>query len=182
VVAPFQTPGPEDVLLLELIEQGDVDSMARLYDAHARVVYSVAVKVLRDASAAEDVLQDVFLRLWRSPSTFKPARGSLGGWLAVIARNRAIDILRRRKNTDSVDDLLLPSSSDPAKDVEQSLLVDRLRPLLARLPEAQRVALDMSFFRGMTHAEIAEATHTPLGTVKSRVRSALLSIGKGIRG
>ena len=182
MVAPFQTPGPVDALLLELIEQGDVDSMSRLYAAHSRGVYTVALKILRDASAAEDVSQDVFLRLWRSPSSFKPARGSLGGWIAVVARNRAIDVLRARKSTDPVDDLLLISSSNPAKDLEQTLLVERLRPLLARLPPAQRVALDMSFFRGMTHAEIAEATHSPLGTVKSRIRSAMLSVGKGIRG
>jgi len=182
VLAPAKYPDLHEAPYLDLIAQGDVNAMAHLYDAHSRIVYSVALRILRDPSAAEDVLQDVFLRIWRTPSSFVAARGSLGGWLAVIARNRAIDVLRTKKPTDSIDDVPLPSKINLIEDVQQSLLVARLRPRIARLPSAQREALDMAFFRGMTHAEIAEATQSPLGTVKSRIRSALLKIGKAIHG
>lgn len=169
-----------DSLLLELIQEGDESAMGRLYDTHSRIVYSVGLRVLRDPAAAEDVLQDVFLRIWREPTSFIAARGSLGAWLSIIARNRAIDVLRKRRPADPIDDIPLRAPGDLASDVERSLMMEQIRPLIAKLPEAQREALELAFFRGWTHAEIARTTQIPLGTIKTRIRSALKSLGSAV--
>ena len=89
--------GQDDATLLGLVERGDEYAMATLFDRYSKVVYSVALRVLRDPASAEDVLQEVFMQIWRSPERFVASRGSLGGWLAVVARNRSIDTLRRKK-------------------------------------------------------------------------------------
>jgi RNA polymerase sigma-70 factor (ECF subfamily) len=170
-----------DSSLLTRVQSGDEEAMASLYDSYSTIVYSVALRVLRDPCAAEDVLQDVFLRIWRRPCSFIAARGSLSGWLAIIARNRAIDVLRQRKPVDSVDDVQLQSSSDITADVEHSVMIERIRSLLLELPLTQRHALEMAFFKGWTHAEIAKSEQIPLGTVKTRIRTALLALGTAVR-
>ena len=92
-----QTPsGQDDATLLALVERGDEYAMAALFDRYSKIVYSVALRVLRDPASAEDVLQEVFMQIWRSPERFVESRGSLGGWLAVVTRNRSIDLLRRK--------------------------------------------------------------------------------------
>ena len=169
-----------DSILLALIQSGDEAAMACLYDSYSRIVYSVALRVLRDPSAAEDVLQDVFLRIWRSPSSFVSARGSIAGWLAIISRNRSIDLLRKRRPMDSVDDLPLQSSINVFRDVEGTVMAERVKSLIAGLPAAQREALDLAFFQGFTHFEIAEKTLIPLGTIKTRIRTALLGLRCGL--
>src|SRR5579875_3388520 len=94
------SPGAEDdFALLEATGRGDEAAMATLFDRYSRIVYSVSLRVLREPSLAEDVLQEIFMQIWRSPAKFLPSRGSLGGWLAVVARNRSIDHLRRRRPT-----------------------------------------------------------------------------------
>lgn len=170
-----------DAALIALVKRGDEGAILRLYDAHSRMVYSVALRVLRDPDAAEDVLQDVFLHLWRTPATFVAGRGSLGAWLAVIARNRAIDVLRKRRLTDSVDDLPLKAPGDLCHEVERSLLVARIKALIGRLPLVQQEVLELAYFRGWTHAEIAESTSIPLGTIKTRIRSALRALEQAVR-
>jgi RNA polymerase sigma-70 factor (ECF subfamily) len=155
--------------------------MASLFDRYSRIVYSVALRVLRDPAAAEDVLQEIFMQVWRNPESFTSARGSLAGWLAVVARNRSIDTLRRRRPTDSVDDVVLASSSNIAVEVERNSLMERARSVIATLPGEQRKTLEMAFFDGLTHSEIAEMTGDPLGTVKTRIRSALLTLRKAFQ-
>ncbi|HWB33136.1 MAG TPA: sigma-70 family RNA polymerase sigma factor [Acidobacteriaceae bacterium] len=171
-------PTEDDVALLARVQAGEEGAMASLYDRYSRLIYSVALRVLRDAASAEDVMQEVLMQVWRSPAGFASARGSLGGWLAVVARNRAIDLLRRRRPTDSVDDVPLASSFNLADEAERSSLMQRARGVILELPRDQRKALEMAFFDGLTHNEIAELTGTPLGTVKTRIRSALLSLRK----
>ena len=170
--------GVEDWELLVQLQQGDQAAMATLYDRYSKLVYSVALRVMRDPAAAEDVLQEIFMQVWRSPDSFVAAKGSLGGWLAVVARNRSIDVLRRRRPTDSVDDLPLASPFNLADEAERNHMMERARTAIDALPHEQRKTLEMAFFDGMTHSEIAESTGSPLGTVKTRIRSALMSLRK----
>jgi RNA polymerase sigma-70 factor (ECF subfamily) len=171
----------DDQSLLALVRKGDEQAMAALFDRYSKVVYSVALRVLRDPAAAEDVLQEIFMQVWRNPGSFTSTRGSLGGWLAVVARNRSIDTLRRRRPTDSVDDVVLASSSNIAVEAERNSLMERARSVIATLPGEQRKTLEMAFFDGLTHSEIAELTGDPLGTVKTRIRSALLTLRKAFQ-
>ena len=168
----------DDLSLLALVRKGDEQAMAALFDRYSKVVYSVALRVLRDPAAAEDVLQEVFMQVWRNPGSFTSTRGSLGGWLAVVARNRSIDLLRRKRPTDSVDDVVLASSTNIAAEAERNSLMERARSVIVTLPAEQRKTLEMAFFDGLTHSEIAELTGDPLGTVKTRIRSALLTLRK----
>jgi RNA polymerase sigma-70 factor (ECF subfamily) len=175
------TPTADDSLLLGRIQRGDEGAMASLYDRYSKVVYSVALRVLRDPAAAEDVLQDIFMQIWRKPDSFVSTRGSLAGWLAVIARNRSIDSLRRRKPQDSVDEVVLASSYNLAEESERNVMMERARGVMVGLPAEQRKVLEMAFFDGLTHSEIAELTGDPLGTVKTRIRAGLLVLRKAMQ-
>ena len=171
----------DDTSLLALVKSGDEQAMAALYDRYSTVVYSVALRVLRDPAAAEDVLQEIFMQVWRNPDSFTAARGSLGGWLAVVSRNRSIDALRRKRPSTSVDDVVLASSYNLADEAERNSMMERARGAIHLLPAVQRKTLEMAFFDGLTHAEIAEITGDPLGTVKTRIRSALLTLRKAFQ-
>lgn len=168
----------DDATLLALVVRGDEQAMASLFDRYSKVVYSVALRVLRDPSSAEDVLQEVFMQIWRNPDGFVATRGSLGGWLAVVSRNRSIDALRRKRPTEQVDDMALASNYNLADEAERNSLMERARSIIHMLPSEQRKTLEMAFFDGLTHSEIAEITGDPLGTVKTRIRSALTSLRK----
>jgi len=152
--------------------------MAQLYDRHSGVVYSVALRVLGDTGAAEDILQDVFMQLWRNPEVFDANRGSLPGWLAVIARNRAIDGLRKRRPEQELSDLVVSVEPDLVGRAEWSRVLDKIRRVLGTMPATQRSALEMSFFEGLTHSEIAAKTGEPLGTIKTRIRAGLSALRK----
>lgn len=171
----------DDAVLLALVQRGDDGAMASLFDRYSKVVYSVALRVLRDPASAEDVLQEIFMQIWRSPDSFVATRGSLGGWLAVVSRNRSIDALRRKRPTDSVDDMALASPYNLADEAERNSMMEKARTVIVGLPIEQRKTLEMAFFDGLTHSEIAEMTGDPLGTVKTRIRSALLSLRKAFQ-
>ncbi len=168
----------DDTALLTRVGQRDENAMEDLFRRYSGVVYSVALRVLHDSGQAEDVLQEVFLQLWRNPEAFVQQRGSLGGWLVVVARNRAIDLLRRRKPSDSVDDVVLASSVNVAEEAERNTTMEKVRQVIAGLPEEQRKALELAYFEGLSHTEIASRTGDPLGTVKTRIRQALISLRK----
>src|SRR5271163_1132492 len=172
----------EDAALLSRIEQGDQDAMASLFDRYSGIVYSVALRVLKDAGQAEDVMQDIFIQIWKKPGAFVSGRGSLGAWLVVVARNRAIDSLRRRRPTDSVEDVVLASSTELAAEAERNTLMEKVRAYLNQLPPEQRKSVEMAYFEGMSHSEIAEKTGDPLGTVKTRIRLALITLRKAMQG
>jgi RNA polymerase sigma-70 factor (ECF subfamily) len=171
----------EDASLLALVQRGDEHAMASLFDRYSKVVYSVALRVLRDPASAEDVLQEIFMQIWRSPDSFVATRGSLGGWLAVVSRNRSIDALRRKRPTESVDDMAISSPCNLADEAERTLMIEKTREVIVLLPKEQRKTLEMAFFDGLTHSEIAEMTGDPLGTVKTRIRSALLTLRKAFQ-
>lgn len=167
-----------DAALVARMRAGDQSAMADLYDRYSGVVYGVALRVLANTTAAEDVVQEVFLQLWRNPQAFDADRGRLAPWLAVIARNRAIDHLRKRPPEDDIDELPISTGVDLESDSAQKLAIERVRGVLAQLPQEQRKTLEMAFFEGMTHTEIAGKTGEPLGTVKTRIRTGLLALRK----
>ena len=170
----------DDGTLLALVGQGDENAMAALFDRYSRLVYSVSLRVLRDPSAAEDVLQDLFMQIWRKPDRIVVNRSTVGAWLAVVTRNRSIDMLRRQRPAESVDQVALPSGVDVAGDAERNSMMERARTVIGRMPVEQRKTLEMAFFDGLTHSEIADTTGDPLGTVKTRIRTALLLLRKAM--
>ena len=167
-----------DLALVRAIRAGDQSAMAALYDRYSSIVYAVALRVLQDTGAAEDVLQDIFMQLWRNPGAFDSSRGNMSAWLAVISRNRAIDALRKRRPESDIEDVVLSVQPDLASDAERARAMDKVRGALQGMPAAQRSALEMAYFEGLTHSEIAEKTGEPLGTIKTRIRSGLLVLRK----
>jgi RNA polymerase sigma-70 factor (ECF subfamily) len=171
----------DDSSLLALVQSGDDRAMASLFDRYSKLVYSVALRVLRDPSSAEDVLQEVFMQIWRNPDGFTAARGSLGGWLAIVSRNRSIDMLRRKRHSVDVNDVPLASNYNLADEAERNSLMALAHTAIHKLPTEQRKTIEMAFFDGLTHSEIAEMTGDPLGTVKTRIRSGLLTLRKAFQ-
>jgi RNA polymerase sigma-70 factor (ECF subfamily) len=167
-----------DAAVLSAIRLGDENAMAALYDRYAAVVYSVALRVLGDTGAAEDVLQEVFMQLWRNPGLFDSSRGSLGPWLAVIARHRAIDGLRKRRPETDIADVVVSVEPDMAGAAERARAMEKVRGTLGSMPSAQRQALEMAYFEGLSHSEISAKTGEPLGTIKTRIRAGLLALRK----
>jgi RNA polymerase sigma-70 factor (ECF subfamily) len=158
--------------LMERVRARDADAFENLYDRYHAMVYGIALRVLGDAGSAEDVTQNVFLKIWSAPDAFRS--GNLVGWLARVARNRAIDVLRSRKLR-SEDEL---SESIPDDATLEQTAMTRIDGQLARaamnqLSDDQRSLLELGFFGGMTHDAIARKTGIPLGTVKTRIRSGL---------
>lgn len=155
--------------------------MAQLYDRYSGIVYSVALRVLGDTGAAEDVLQEVFMQLWRNPGLFDSSRGNLGAWLAVIARNRAIDGLRKRRPETDIADVVVSVEPDLASEAERGRAMQKVRSVLGTMPAVQRSALEMAYFEGLSHSEIASKTGEPLGTVKTRIRGGLMILRKAFQ-
>ena len=164
--------------LVWAIRSGDESAMAALYDRYSSLVYAVALRVLGDTGAAEDVLQEVFMQLWRNPAAFDSSRGNLGAWLGVITRNRAIDGLRRRHPETDIADVVVSVEPDMAGDAERARAMETVRGTLGGMPAPQRSALEMAYFEGLTHTEIATKTGEPLGTVKTRIRTGLQALRK----
>ncbi len=171
----------QDLASVTAMKSGDQSALAELYDRYSSVVYAVALRVLGDTGAAEDILQEVFLQLWRNPGAFDAARGNLGAWLAVITRNRAIDSLRRRKPETDIDDVIVSVAPDLAGEADRSRAAEKIRGVLGAMPSAQRSALEMAYFEGMSHSEIAGKTGEPLGTIKTRIRAGLMTLRKAFQ-
>jgi RNA polymerase sigma-70 factor, ECF subfamily len=170
-----------DSILVSAIRSGDEQAMARLYERYSPIVYSVALRVLSSTEAAEDILQEVFMQIWRSPDLFDATRGSLPGWLAVITRNRAIDSLRKRRPEANIADVVVCVEPDLVSGADQSRALEKIRGSLGSMPLPQRSALEMAFFEGLSHNEIAEKTGEPLGTIKTRIRTGLLTLRKAFK-
>jgi RNA polymerase sigma-70 factor (ECF subfamily) len=171
----------DDISLLERIRQRDQAAMSELFDRHSRAVFSVAVHILKDDGHAEDVMQEIFFQIWRNSDSFVQGRGSLGAWLVVVARNRSIDLLRRRKPTDSVEDVVLAAPFNLAADAEHNAVMEKVHKVLQDLPPEQQRSMELAFFEGLSHSEIAEKTGDPLGTVKTRIRLALITLRKAFQ-
>ena len=176
--SPQRQDIPADLAIVSGLKTGDQGAMAQLYDRYSSVVYAVALRVLGDTGAAEDVLQEVFLQLWRNPSAFDAARGSLASWLAVITRNRAIDSLRKRRPETDIEDVVLSVATDLAAEADRARAAETVRGVMGSMAPAQRSALEMAYWEGMSHSEIANKTGEPLGTVKTRIRAGLIALRK----
>ena len=169
---------PNDSSLIAGIRAGAESAMAELYDRYSGIVYSVALRVLGDTGAAEDVLQEVFMQLWRNPGLFDSSRGNLAPWLAVIARNRAIDALRKRRPETDIEEVVVSVETDMAGEADRAVAMGKVRSVLSTMPAAQRSAIEMAYFEGLTHSEISAKTGEPLGTIKTRIRTGLLALRK----
>lgn len=160
----------------------DRAALAELYERHGTMVYSIALKFLRDPSRAEDLTHDVFLVIWEHPERYRPEIGPFAPWFYRVARNRSIDILRRaRRETQPGDqnlfEMLLPDTDpDPSEQAGVRVESRRARDALAELPDNQRAVIELAYFSGMTQREMAEYLGEPLGTIKTRVRTGLLRL------
>jgi RNA polymerase sigma-70 factor, ECF subfamily len=157
---------------MERVRARDADAFEALYDDYHRLVYGVALRVLSDPAVAEDVTQAVFLKVWSSPALFQG--GNFGAWIARVARNRAYDVLRSRSLRAESD---FPESLVAEDALEDTALANvtaaRVREALERLPSEQREPIELGFFGGITHEQIARQTGLPLGTIKTRIRAGL---------
>lgn len=167
-----------DKSLIDRVRASEQQAMTEIFDRYARLVYSVAVRVLKDNGQAEDVTQEIFFQLWQSPESFLASRGSLASWLLVIARNRAIDRLRQRRYAEPADEMIIASATNLENEVECSIMMQRVQRFMGDLPADQQQSLQLAFWEGLSHSKIAERTGQPLGTVKTRIRSALTNLRK----
>src|SRR5437588_4380529 len=132
--SPKDQPQVTDSVLMSRIRAGDEDALAALHDRYAQVVYSVALRVLGETTQAEDILQEIFLQLWRDPQRFDSNRGSLGAWLAVIARHRAIDHLRRRRPESDIEDVVVSVDSNLERITDRNMAMAKIRSAVEQLP------------------------------------------------
>jgi RNA polymerase sigma-70 factor (ECF subfamily) len=180
------TDTAQDLALIQRVAARDASAVSALHDRHAAVLYSLILRIVRDAGEAEDVLQEVFLRLWEKAESYDPVLGSPMAWLVRIARNRAIDRLRARRarpatqaTDEDVSEQLrdIPSpAATPETATSESEEQRALREALARLAPDQRALIEQAFFFGYTQSELAARFNMPLGTVKTRIRTGMLAM------
>jgi RNA polymerase sigma factor (sigma-70 family) len=170
----------EDAELLARIAAGDQHAIETLHERFAPGMYSVAMRVTRSERLSQEAVQDAFMAVWQDPRRFDPARGSLGPWIYTLARYKAIDAVRReaavKRHTAEVDLELYEAPDDVHGEVWRGLRRARLNDAIGRLPEDQRRALSLAFIQGLTHVEVADREGIPLGTAKTRIRTALLRL------
>ncbi len=170
----------EDEILVQRVAGGDALALEQLYDRYGQAVYSLALRIARDPETAEELTQEVFVRLWRFAGTFEPARGRFSGWLLGITHNLSLNEVRRWQSrpqkaalSDNDDERsydLVDESADSAEAAWQNIRRQAIVDALKQLPDSQRRAIELAFFGGFTHLEIATMLGEPLGTIKSRIR------------
>ena len=170
----------DDGKLITLVANSDSNALSELYDRYNRLVFSLALRIVGDQAASEEITQDVFLRIWKKAETYQPEQAKLSTWLTSIARYRSIDLLRRRgvrpeSNSVSWPELsysAIPSTDGrgPEENASRSLQGERVRAALEQLPKEQLQALSLAYYQGFSHSQIAEELDIPLGTIKTRIR------------
>lgn len=170
----------DDGKLITLVAKGNSNALSELYDRYNRLVFSLALRIVGDQAASEEITQDVFLRIWKKAETYQPEQAKVSTWLTSIARYRSIDLLRRRgvrpeSNSVSWPELshsAIPSTDGrgPEVDASRSLQGERVRAALEQLPAEQLQALSLAYYQGYSHSQIAEELDIPLGTIKTRIR------------
>jgi RNA polymerase sigma-70 factor, ECF subfamily len=175
-------PGPPDLSeLLRASARGDEQAFAELYGATSRRLYGLVVRVVRDPAQAEEVAQEAFLEIWRTSARFDSAKGSAMSWMMTIAHRKAVDRVRSAQAASRRDETYEAATQDRAYDitaeeVERSLDSQRVRQALASLTETQRGAVQLAYFGGYTHNEVAALLGIPLGTAKTRIRDGLIRL------
>jgi RNA polymerase sigma-70 factor (ECF subfamily) len=176
-----------DAALIHRLLQRDVRAFEQLYDRHSRIVYGLVLRILQQASTAEEVVQDVFLQLWRNAGQYQAGRGPFVPWLLTLARNRALDNLRlkserQRRREDQTEELpSIAQAPEYEKALDEKRRAELVRALMGSLSAPQKKAIEMAYFEGLSHSEIAAALHEPLGTVKSWIRNGLLRLKEGMQ-
>jgi RNA polymerase sigma-70 factor (ECF subfamily) len=186
-----------DTDLMVAVAGGDALALETLYDRHSRGCFGLSMKIVRDPLVAEEVVQDVFMKLWSAPHTFTPERGKFSGWLLTLVHNRSVDRLRRARTqaiqqvvpldatgegvTNLIETLPDPSHA-PDEQAWRGEQGEIVRRAVNMLPDAQRQALALAYFEGLTQREIAERLAQPIGTIKTRTRAALAQLRKLLAG
>lgn len=176
-----------DAALLFRLLQRDVSAFEQLYERHSRLVYGLVLRILQQAATSEEVVQDVFLQLWRNAKSYDSARGPFVPWLLTLARNRALDHLRlkserQRRLEDQTDHLpAVFAAPDYEHTLDEKRRAERVRALMALLTPQQKKAIELAYFEGLSHSEIAATLKEPLGTVKSWIRNGLLRLREGLQ-
>jgi len=170
----------ETPALIAQIAKGEESALAQLYDQTSRLVYGLVLRIVREPSTAEEVALEVYMQVWRTAGSYDTSRGSVTAWLATAARSRALDWIRSRqarlyRDGRPMDDLpeIIDIATNPEQTLAQSQEALWVRKAMELLPTEQRIALDLGFYSGLTHSEIAEQLNLPLGTVKSRIRMGM---------
>lgn len=170
-------PEPSAEALLRRLAAGDHEALGEFYDRYAGMVNALALRILRDAADAEDVVQEVFVQVWRQASRFDASRGSPEAWLCTVARTRALDRLRRRASRREDSSESAPAAAVPPPRSEEGLAV---RKALEGLSPDQRKALELAYYEGLTQSEIAVRLGEPLGTIKTRIRTAMIRLREAL--
>jgi RNA polymerase sigma-70 factor (ECF subfamily) len=176
----------EDPALMNLIKNQDEGALSELYDRYHRLIFSIALKVVGDSSIAEEITLDIFTRVWEKADSYRQEQAKVTTWMARMTRNRSIDILRRegvRPMKDSIgwaEVTHQPAADNPSPEAAAQLAIqkERVRKAVATLPDTQKEALALAYFKGLTHSEIANELGIPLGTVKGRIRSGMGKLRK----
>lgn len=176
-----------DTALVQRLLQNDVSAFETLHDRHSRLVYALVLRILQQAGPAEEVVQDVFLQLWRNAAQYDAARGPFVPWLVTLARNRALDTLRlkseRQRRLEGQTEELHSVVSMPQyeKELDEKRRGEQVRSLMGELNPQQKRAIELAYFQGLSHSEIAAALKEPLGTVKSWIRNGLMRLKEGLQ-
>ena len=174
--------GQSEAELMRQVAAGEIGGLEILYDRYHSMAYALALRITTETGLAEDVVQDSFLGVWRNASRYAEDKGSVRGWLLAIVRHRAIDAMRRQRASVAIGeeaDEAVPAAltlPDIWPEVAGHLDAEQIRRAMTALPPAQRDVIELAYFDGLTQREIAERTHAPLGTVKSRIRLGLASL------
>jgi RNA polymerase sigma-70 factor, ECF subfamily len=175
-----QAPAPSDGELLQRIAKQDREAFDMLYERYLRPFYGLALRRLADRTQAEDAVQETFAAVWRSAQSYRPERGPGGPWLYAVARNAIVDRTRQRSEPPMEVPDRPTDAPGPADEAEQSWLSFRVHTAVQALPEHERTLLELAYWGGLSQSEIAEFLNIPLGTVKTRTRSALGRLADGL--
>lgn len=167
-----------DEAVVALMARSDEAALAELYDRYGAAAYSLARRVLRDASLAEDAVQDAFLLIWRGADRFMPERAKASTWIMTIVHRRAVDLVRReqRRRTDQLPEVLTATDTPADEAVWLRLERENVQRALKKLPDQQRETLELAYYGGFTQSELAERLGRPIGTIKSQMHTALINL------
>lgn len=174
--------------MVQQVARNSESALQELYDGTSRMVYGMALRILADTSAAEDIMMEVYLQVWRTAASYDPVRGTVLSWLVTLVRSRAIDALRARKARraeleDTLDDVVGLHDSRPNPELAsvEAGQASLLRKAMAALSSDQREAIQLAYFLGLSHSEVAKRTGLPLGTVKTRIRVGMMHLRESLQ-